>query len=206
MITNIEDYFTKGCGRCVRFETIDCSVRSWAEGLELLRKLCLSAGLTETVKWGHPCYTHAGRNIVIIGAFRENYRLSFFNASLIKDPDVLLEKQGPNTQQANMLCFDTQTTSESLQIIITGYLKEAMDYAEAGLKPIKTNVEIVIPEEMIDAMDFDPELAEAFHQLTPGRQRSYVIHLNSAKTSKTRINRIEKFRSKILAGKGFNER
>ena len=30
---------------------------------------------------------------------------------------------------------------------------------------------------MVEAMDADPELAEAFHALTPGRQRSYVIVL-----------------------------
>ena len=55
-------------------------------------------------------------------------------------------------------------------------------------------------------MDADPEMAEAFWALTPGRQRSYVIHLASAKTSATRVARIERVRGKILAGKGALER
>ena len=55
MITDIEDYFTKGCGRCDRFETAECSTKLWAQGLADLRALCLAAGLTEAVKWGHPC-------------------------------------------------------------------------------------------------------------------------------------------------------
>ena len=63
-----------------------------------------------------------------------------------------------------------------------------------------------LPDELVDAMDADPELTEAFHALTPGRQRSYVIHLSSAKTSATRVARIEKARPQILAGKGANER
>jgi len=63
MITEIEDFFTLGCGRCVRFATADCSTRQWDAGLQALRRLCLDLQLEETVKWGHPCYMHAGRNI-----------------------------------------------------------------------------------------------------------------------------------------------
>lgn len=70
MITDIKDYFAKGCGRCERFSTPSCSARRWANGLSDLRRICLEVGLVETVKWGHPCYMHAGRNIAIIGATR----------------------------------------------------------------------------------------------------------------------------------------
>ena len=63
MITDPGDYFAKGCGRCDRFATPECSTRRWAAGLAALRRICLEAGLTETAKWGHPCYMHAGRNI-----------------------------------------------------------------------------------------------------------------------------------------------
>ena len=51
----------------------------------------------------------------------------------------------------------------------------------------------------------DPELAEAFHALTPGRRKSYVINLNGARQSRTRVERIARFRDKIIAGKGANE-
>ena len=68
MITDIEDYFTRGCGRCERFATPDCSTRQWESGLNALRRICLEAGLAEAVKWGHPCYLHRERNIAIIGA------------------------------------------------------------------------------------------------------------------------------------------
>ena len=54
-------------------------------------------------------------------------------------------------------------------------------------------------------IDGDPDLAEAFHALTPGRQKSYVILLAGAKTSATRLARIDKARPKILAGKGATE-
>lgn len=206
MITQVEDYFTQGCGRCDRFATADCSTRTWAAGLADLRRLCLAAGLEETVKWGHPCYRHAGRNIALIGALRGDFRLNFFNAALMKDPAGLLERQGPNTRHPDSIRFTDPARVTTLNPVITAYLKEAMAYAEAGLTPAKAPQDLDLPVELSDALDADPELAEAFHRLTPGRQRSYVILLTSAKTVATRNARIARVRPLILAGKGATER
>jgi uncharacterized protein YdeI (YjbR/CyaY-like superfamily) len=206
MITDIEDYFTRGCGRCDRFDTPDCSTRRWVQGLADLRRICLAAGLTETVKWAHPCYAHAGRNIAIFGAMRGDFRLSFFHAALLRDPEGLLEKQGPNTQHADCIRFTDNAAPAAQEAVILAYLREAMGYAEAGILPEKEVRDLDLPEELIAALDDDPEMAEAFHRLTPGRQRSYVIALSSAKTSATRVARIVKFREKIMAGKGALER
>lgn len=205
MITDVEDFFTKGCGRCERFDTPDCSTRRWIGGLNALRAICRDTGMAEEVKWAHPCYTHAGRNIAIIGAFREDYRLSFFNAALLSDKKRILEKQGPNTQHPDMIRFTDINQAKAMEPLIRAYLKEAMGYAAAGIRPPAEERDIDMPEELIDALDSDPELAEAFHALTPGRQRSYLFNLNATKTPKTRLARIEKFRSRIIAGKGALE-
>ncbi|GAA3872469.1 YdeI/OmpD-associated family protein [Celeribacter arenosi] len=206
MITDVDDYFAKGCGRCARFETPACSTRIWADGLAALRAICLDAGLSETAKWGHPCYMHAGRNIVIIGAFRENFRLTFFKAALMKDPEGVLERQGANSQHPDMIRFTTSDGPAAQASVISAYLAEAKGYAEAGITPVKTTVQPDFPEELATALDDDPELAEAFYALTPGRQRSYLFNLNGAKQSPTRVSRIAKFRDKIIAGKGALER
>jgi uncharacterized protein YdeI (YjbR/CyaY-like superfamily) len=206
MITDIAEYFSNGCGRCERFATPDCSTRQWSSGLAALRRICLGVSLVETVKWGHPCYMHAERNIVIIGGLRNDFRLSFFNAALMKDFAGILEKQGPNTQQPDMIRFTQNDQVTHLKPIIESYLIEAMGYAEAGVKPPKQKGTLELPNELIEALEFDPELAEAFHGLTPGRQKSYVIILNAAKKLETRNARIAKFRDKILAGKGAMER
>ncbi len=205
MITDIDDYFAKGCGRCDRFATIDCSTRLWGPGLKLLRRICVDAGLVESVKWGHPCYMHANRNVAIIGAFRTDFRLTFFNGALMRDPERVLEKQGPNTKHADMIRFTTNAQAAALEPVIRAYLAEAMAYAEAGLKPQKEKSEVILPDELQAALKADPELSAAFGNLTPGRQRSYLINLNSTKTPNTRIARIAKFRDKIIAGKGATE-
>lgn len=206
MITDVEDFFTRGCGRCKRFDTPDCSTRAWSEGLRELRRLCLGAGLTETVKWGHPCYMHAGRNIAIIGAFRGDFRLSFFDAALMRDPEGVLERQGPNTRHPDMIRFTDNARVAEIEPVVVSYLREAMGYAEAGTRAPRERQEVELPDELIQALEDDPELARAFHGLTPGRQRSYAVNLASAKAPATRVARIARFRGRILSGKGAYER
>ena len=206
MISDVEDYFTKGCGRCVRFNTPQCATKVLEKGLAALREICLSAGLKETVKWGQPCYMHADRNIVIIGALKNDFRLSFFNAGLMIDPENVLEKQGPNTQNPDMIRFTSNDGPAAREAAILAYLDEAKEYAKAGKKPPRDDSELDLPDELVEALDADPELSDAFHALTRGRQKSYVINLNGAKKSETRVSRIEKFRDKIIVGKGANER
>jgi uncharacterized protein YdeI (YjbR/CyaY-like superfamily) len=206
MISDAQDYFAKGCGRCDRFDTTGCAARIWGAGLARLRHICLSEGLQETAKWGHPCYMHAQRNIVIIGAVHGNFRLSFFNAALMKDPEGVLEKQGPNTRHPDMIRFTSHDGPTQHEDVIRAYLREAKGYAEAGQRPPKDDSALDLPDELVAALDADPELSEAFHALTRGRQKSYVINLNGAKALQTKINRIDRFRGKIIDGKGATER
>jgi uncharacterized protein YdeI (YjbR/CyaY-like superfamily) len=206
VITEIEDYFSVGCGRCERFATADCSTRKWADGLLALRRICVAAGLVETVKWAHPCYMHRNRNIAIIGALRTDFRLSFFNAALMKDPKGVLERQGPNTKHPDMIRFTDNAQVLAMEQVVRSYLNEAMGYADSGVKPPKDAIEVELPLELTEALNADPVLAEAFHSLTPGRQRSYVINLSTAKKPQTRMSRIVAFRDRILAGKGALER
>lgn len=206
MITEVGDFFTKGCGRCARFATPDCSALVWSEGLVALRRLCLEMGLAETVKWAHPVYMHAGRNIAILGALRGDFRLSFMNPGLLRDTEGVLEPQGPNSATPGTIRFTDPAQVAALAPVIRAYLRQLMDHAEAGTKPPKPESRIEMPDELAEALDADAELAEAFHALTPGRQRGYFFNLNQARQSATRMARIEKFRDRILAGKGATDR
>jgi uncharacterized protein YdeI (YjbR/CyaY-like superfamily) len=206
MISDPDDFFTRGCGRCERFSTPDCSTRLWIDGLNTLRRLCLDMGLVETVKWGHPCYMYAGRNIALFGAFRGDFRLSFMNPGLLRDTEGVLEPAGPNSATPAMIRFTAVGQAGELAPVIRAYLRQLMDHAEAGTKAPKAEREIDMPDELVEALDADPALAEAFAALTPGRQKSYMFNLNQTKQPATRVARIEKFRERIIAGKGALER
>jgi uncharacterized protein YdeI (YjbR/CyaY-like superfamily) len=206
MITDPDDFFIKGCGRCARFATPDCSARLWIDDLNALRGICLGMGLKETVKWAHPCYLHAGRNIALVAAFRTDFRLTFLNAGLLRDTEGVLEPQGPNSQTPGMIRFTAVGQVGEREPVIRAYLRQLMEHAEAGTKAPKLAREFDMPGELTEALDADPELAEAFHALTPGRQNSYLFNLNQARQSATRSARIEKFRDRIIAGKGAMER
>lgn len=206
MITEPDDFFTKGCGRCARFDTPDCAARIWSDGVAALRVICRDAGLVETVKWAHPCYTHADRNIALISAFRGDFRLTFMNAALLSDDAGVLRANGPNTATPSVIYFTSTDDVQRHAPVIRSFIDALKQHAEAGTKPPKVTTTLDLPDELVTALDNDPELAEAFHGLTPGRQKSYVINLNGAKQAATRVARIAKFRDKILAGKGALER
>ncbi|MBU2360610.1 MAG: YdeI/OmpD-associated family protein, partial [Alphaproteobacteria bacterium] len=159
-----------------------------------------------TVKWAHPCYMHAGRNIAIIGAFRDDFRLTFINASLLSDPRGLLARQGENSQTAGTLRFVDSDHVADMEPAIRSFLAELMHHAEAGTKVPRQQATFALPDELLAALDDDPQLAEAFAALTPGRQRSWVLHLEGTKVTATRLARIAKARDRIIAGKGAQER
>ena len=207
MITDINDYFTKGCDRCAKFATPACATQVWADGLAALRSLCLGAGLTEVVKWGHPCYMHGDRNIAIFGALQDSFRLSLMNGALLKDTAGVLEKNGPNTENATVMKFQSADDVTARADIIRAYLDELKGYADAGIKPTpKHHADLVLPDELTEAFDADPDFAASFDALTPGRKRGWNLHFTSAKQSATRARRITKARDQIMAGKGWNER
>ena len=203
MITQIDDYFALGCGRCAWFATADCSVQHWQAGVLALRAICLGEGLAEVVKWGHPVYMHAGRNVAILGAFRGDFRITFMHAGLLEDPEGWLERQGPNTTHPDALRF---TGAEQVQAdVVRGFLQQAMAFAVAGVKPTKAAGDLTLPDELVQALDDDPRLAEAWAGLTPGRQRSHVLQIAGGKAAATRAARVVKLAPRILAGKGAQE-
>lgn len=160
----------------------------------------------ETAKWGHPCYMHAGRNVAILGAFRGDVRLTFFNASLLKDAGGLLTRQGENTATPDCARFTDAAQIEPATPALRALIAQAMAHAEAGTKPAKPPQALDLPDELIETLDADPQLAEAFQALTPGRQKSHVLAVASAKASATRYARIAKLTPLIFAGKGVNDR
>jgi uncharacterized protein YdeI (YjbR/CyaY-like superfamily) len=90
--------------------------------------------------------------------------------------------------------------------ILKAYIREAIEVEKAGLEvSYKRTAEFKTPKEFQKKLDEVPALKTAFHALTPGRQRGYLLYFSAPKQSKTREARVEKCVRQILNGKGLND-
>jgi uncharacterized protein YdeI (YjbR/CyaY-like superfamily) len=201
----VDLYLKDGCGRCTYYATPKCKVNFWPTELQALRQIALSCGLTEDLKWSVPVYTHEGKNIVIVAAFKDYCALSFFKGALINDPTQLLEKQGESSQSARIAKFTDTASIVNASSILKQFIFEAIENEKKGAKvTLIKNLE-PMPEELENKFFEAPEIEKAFYALTPSRQRGYIIYFSQPKQSASRASRIEKCLSKILAGRGVNE-
>ena len=179
--------------------------KRWPDEITALRPILLGTGLTEELKWRSPCYSHDGKNIVIVQEMNEHLALMFFKGALLADPDGILVDQGPNSRSARRIEFTSVDDVTRLAGTVAAYIDEAVSVEELGLK-VGPPPELVLVEELQDRLDADPALKAAFEALTPGRRREYNLHISGAKQAKTREARIDKYAPKILAGKGLRDR
>jgi len=179
--------------------------KKWVEESEKLREILLDCPLAEELKWGEPCYTFQGKNVVLIGAFKEYVTLLFFKGALLSDPKGILVRPG-NLQAARQIRFNSVRDIAAMENVLKTYIYEAIEVEQAGLKvALKKHSDYVIPEELQRKFDEIPALKAAFERLTPGRQRGYMFHVGQPKQTKTREARVEKCMERIFEGKGFNE-
>ncbi|WP_426278259.1 YdeI/OmpD-associated family protein [Chryseobacterium sp. S-02] len=180
--------------------------KQWQKEFEKLRGIALETELVEDLKWGCPCYTYEGKNIFLIHGFKEYCALLFFKGALMKDPENILIQQTENVQSARQIRFTDIQQIVDLEKVLRNYIFEAVEIEESGVKiEMKKTKEFEMPEEFQQKLDENPVLKEAFETLTQGRQRAYLLYFSSAKQSKTRKSRIEKYIPEILNGKGLND-
>ncbi|MFZ2905453.1 MAG: DUF1801 domain-containing protein [Cyclobacteriaceae bacterium] len=178
----------------------------WKEEYGELRKIVLECGLTEELKWGCPCYTLDGKNIVLIHGFKNYCAYLFHKGVLLKDPKHILIQQTENVQAARQMRFKHVDQIVDMEPVLKAYIKEAIKNEKAGLKvPMKKTAQFEMPEEFKSAIDKNPALKKAYSALTPGRQRGYLLYFASAKLAKTREARVEKYIPTILKGKGLED-
>jgi uncharacterized protein YdeI (YjbR/CyaY-like superfamily) len=178
----------------------------WQPAIRRLRAIALSCGLEEVLKWGCPCYTFQGRNVVLIHVFKEYCAYLFFKGALMQDTEHILIQQTENVQAARQARFTSADEVAAKETVLKAYIYEAIAVEEAGLKvPMKKTREFEMCEEFNRKLKDKPALKKAFEALTPGRQRAYLLYFSQAKQATTRESRIEKSEAAIMQGKGIND-
>ena len=178
----------------------------WQEEIKLLRTIALSCQLDEELKWGCPCYTFNKINIVLIHDFKEYCAFLFFKGVLLNDSKNILVQQTKNVQSARQIRFTNSKEIIKLKATLKAYIFEAIEVEKAGLKvELKKTTEYTFPEEFQNKLNKSAALKKAFNTLTPGRQGAYLLYFSSAKQTKTRESRVEKYLKQILKGKGLDD-
>lgn len=192
MNPKVDFYFTKA--------------KKWQKEQVLLRAIALDCHLKEELKWGCPCYTYEGSNIVLIHAFKDYCAYLFFKGAILKDPKKILIQQTANVQAARQIRFTDAKVIVKQKATLKKYILEAVKVEESGAKvEFKKTKEFDMPEEFKSKLKKDAALKKAFNALTPGRQRGYLLYFSSAKQAKTREDRIAKYTKHILNGKGLDD-
>lgn len=179
---------------------------AWSAGLTALRDVLTSTELDETFKWGMPCYTFDGKNVVGLGAFQNHFGLWFFQGALLSDKrDVLVNAQEGKTKAMRHWRF--RSSAEIKPRIVRGYVLEAIELVRAGreIKPTRAS-RLVLPPELDSALAARSRAKEAFEALSPGKRREYARYITEAKRDTTKASRLERILPLIESGVGLNDR
>ena len=180
--------------------------KKWQKETDKLRQIALDCDLTEELKWGKPCFTFLKKNVAIVIPLKESCAFAFFKGALLKDSKHILERVGEHTQAGRWIKFTSAQEIAALRSTLKDYLCEAIELERSGKRiELRKPSEYPIPVELQRRLDDDAALRSAFAKLTPGRRKSYIFHISSAKQEKTRAARVEKCVPMILSGRGFNE-
>ncbi len=178
---------------------------NWKPELIALHNVLKKTGLKEEIKWGQPTYTFEGKNIVGMGAFTNYFGLWFYQGALLKDNSGKLVNAQKGKTQA-MRQWRMTTIADIDTELIQKYIAEAVENEKAGKRVKVKKKELIIPDELADALAQDDTLKNAFYDLTPGKQREYADYISDAKREKTRLTRIDKISPMIKAKIGLNDK
>ena len=178
----------------------------WQAELSRLREILRSTPLEETVKWGAPCYTHKGKNVVGLAAFKHWFCLWFHQGALLADGDKVLINAQEGTTKA-LRQWRMTSPKDIKAAMIRRYIKEAIAHIDTGTQ-IKADraKPVLVPDELCKAMRRYKGATAGFRALNKGRQREYADYIASAKRDATKQKRIDKVLPMIKAGVGLNDK
>jgi uncharacterized protein YdeI (YjbR/CyaY-like superfamily) len=190
-----------------RVDDYAARLERWGDEFAALRAMLADTELVETFKWHKPCYTNAGKNIVIFQPFNDLCALMFFKGALLDDPKALLREQGENSRSSLRLEFRSVAEVTSTRGALRELVADAICVQQAGLRVSEPAPPTArdYPDELAALMAADPAFRDAFERLTPGRRRGYLLHFNAAKQSVTRTARIERVQDRIMEGFGMHD-
>jgi len=169
---------------------------------KLVHKAC--PGVTETVKWGMPFFEYNGTILCNIAAFKQHCAFGFWNASLMKDPEGIMQVK----DRTAMGHFDRITSQKDLPSdkIMIAYIKESASLIEKGVKKPAPKKKapagpLPVPAELAAALKKNKKAQATFDAFSPSHRKEYIEWIIDAKTDATREKRLATTIEWLTAGK-----
>lgn len=192
-----------------RFSSVDEYIKNaeqWRDELVTLREILRATELEEEVKWGAPCYTFNGANVVGLSSFKSYFGLWFHQGALLKDDKKLLVNAQEGTTRA-LRQWRMYAPRDIKPRIIKAYVREAIQLAREGRKIApRRRKSLTIPPDLKTALAKNTKAGKSFAALRPGLQREFADYISNAKKSETKQRRLEKIMPMIAAGRSLNEK
>lgn len=158
---------------------------------ELVHKACPE--VTETIKWGMPSFEYNGP-MFGMASFKQHCVGGFWKSKLLNDPQNLLGERKAQGGEA-MWNLGRMISLKDLppDKAIIDFVKQHMKLNEAGIKVPKKIAavrELVMPKELIAALNKNKKAKAVFEKFPPSGKREYAEWIGDAKTEATRDKRL----------------
>ncbi len=172
--------------------------------LNAIRERVLASGveLEETLKWNSPSWTHEGKLLCGMGAFKAHCVFGFWH----KDMQVELAKLGKSKvgvggiHRERLVDLSEVPCAAAMKTLMS----KAAELALSDKPAMKRSVpkpEAQVPADLERALALNKAAAAHFQAFTPGKRREYIDWITGAKRDTTRQARLEQAIEWIAAGK-----
>ncbi|MDI1255988.1 MAG: YdeI/OmpD-associated family protein [Flavobacterium sp.] len=180
-------------------------INGWEEELDLLHSIIAKTELVVTTKWGGPVYTYNKKNVIGVGGFKNYFTVWFWNGVFLKDEKkMLVNAQEGVTKGLRQWRFSSK--DEIDEKLLIAYIHEAIENEKAGKTIEKVKKEFATDPLFKQVLEENSDLKEAFENFSPYKQKEFLEYINTAKREETKLARIEKIKSMVLANIGLNDK
>ena len=172
--------------------------------LNAIRERVLASGveLEETLKWNSPSWTHGGKLLCGMGAFKAHCVFGFWH----KDMQVELAKLGKSKvgvggiHRERLVDLSEVPSAAAMKKLMKKVAELALSDKPA-MKRSARKPEAQLPADLERALALNKTAAAQFKAFTPGKRREYIHWIIEAKREATRLARLEQAIEWIAAGK-----
>jgi len=171
----------------------------------LVHKACPDT--EEIMKWSFPHFDYNGSMMCSMAAFKHHMAFGFWKASIMKDPDKILEIK--NREAMGHLGRIKSLKDLPPDRIMLKYIKEAVRLNDEGInlkpKPVtKEKNMLVIPDHFTNELKKNTKAMKTFEEFRYSHKKEYIQWITEAKTEETRAIRMKTAVEWLSEGKSRN--